>query len=111
MKKTNETYCIVFKGKNITERYYRDKDGWLKISSRGRVFRATAEQVLNHLLPALAFSDELRLAVTVEHYEKPYWQTLEVEKNARILLLSKYTVEKPPFWRLFDIIKSCISSK
>jgi len=77
MKKTNDTYCIVFKGKNITERYYRDKDGWLKISNRGRVFRATAEQVLNHLLPALAFSDELGLSVTVEHYDVPYWQTHE----------------------------------
>ena len=76
MKKTNDTYCIVLKGKNITERYYRDSEGWLKISNRGRAFRATAEQVLNHLLPALAFSDELGLTVTVEHYEEPYWQTL-----------------------------------
>ena len=80
MKKTNDTYCIVFKGKNITERYYRDPDGWLKISNQGRVFRATAEQVLNHLLPALSFSDNLGLKVTVEHYEEPYWQTLEVKE-------------------------------
>jgi len=81
MKKTNDTYCITFKGKNITERYYRDSEGWLKISNRGRVFRATAEQVLNHLLPALAFSDKLGLTVTVEHYEEPYWQILEVMKR------------------------------
>jgi hypothetical protein len=78
MKKTNDTYCIVLKGKNISERYYRDNDGWLKISNRGRVFRATAEQVLNHLLPALAFSDKLKLTVIVEHYKEPYWQTLSV---------------------------------
>ena len=78
MKKTNDTYCILLKSKNITERYYRDNDGWLKISNRGRVFSATAEQVLNHLLPALAFSDKLKLTVTVEHYEEPYWQTLSV---------------------------------
>jgi hypothetical protein len=82
MKKTNDTYCITFKGKNITERYYRDSEGWLKISSRGRVFRATAEQVLNHLLPALAFSDKLGLTVTVDHYDEPYWQTLEVKKQS-----------------------------
>lgn len=81
MKKTNDTYCITFKGKNIIERYYRDSDGWLKISNRGRVFRAAAEQVLNHLLPALAFSDKLGLTVTVEHYAEPYWQTLEVRKQ------------------------------
>lgn len=78
MKKTNDTYCIIFKGKNIIERYYRDSEGWLKISCKGRVFRATAEQVLNHLLPALAFSDKLGLTVTVEHYDEPYWRTLEV---------------------------------
>lgn len=81
MKKTNDTYCIRFKGKNITERYYRDKDSWLKVSNRGRVFRATAEQVLNHLLPALAFTKEYNLDVTVEHYDQPYWQTLEAQAD------------------------------
>ncbi|HET6916372.1 MAG TPA: hypothetical protein VFH56_09825 [Acidimicrobiales bacterium] len=50
--------------------------GWLKVSSRGRVFRMTAEQVLNRLLPALAFRDELGLTMTVEHYERPYWQII-----------------------------------
>ena len=81
MKKTNDTYCIIFKGKNITERYYRNSEGWLKISNRGRVFRVTAEQVLNHLLPALAFSDKLELTVTVKHYDEPYWQTLELREQ------------------------------
>lgn len=47
------------------------------MSSRGRVFRMSAEQVLNHLLPALAFGDELGLTVTVEHHEDGYWQTLQ----------------------------------
>lgn len=76
MKKTNDTYCIVFDGKRTHERYYRDKAGWLKVSNHGRVFRATAEQVLNHLLPALAFGQNLSLKVTVEHYDRPYWETL-----------------------------------
>jgi hypothetical protein len=75
MKKTNDTYCITFTAKRMTERYYRDRDGWLKVSSRGRVFRLTAEQVLNHLLPALAFGEDLGLTVTVEHSEIPYWQS------------------------------------
>ena len=74
MKKTNDTYSILFETNRTTERYYRDGTGWLKVSSRARVFRMTAEQVLNHLLPALAFSDELGLTVTVEHYDRPYWQ-------------------------------------
>jgi hypothetical protein len=44
----------LIKTKSRTERYYRDKTGWVKKSTRGRKFRATAEQVLNHLLLALA---------------------------------------------------------
>jgi hypothetical protein len=83
MKKTNDTYCIVFKGKNLTERYYRDTEGWVKISNRDRVFRATAEQVLNHLLPTLALNDKLWLTVTVEHYDEPYWHTLEAKKEPK----------------------------
>jgi len=54
MKLTNNRYLILMGTKNFTERYYRDKEGWLKISARGREFRMTAEQVLNHLLPAVA---------------------------------------------------------
>lgn len=84
MKKTNDTYCITFKGKNITERYYRDKKGWIKISNKGRAFRATAEQVLNHLLPGLAFGKQLKIKVTVEHYNEPYWRTL-VNNNQNIV--------------------------
>ncbi len=76
MKMTNDTYCVVFRGKRTAERYYRDKSGWLKVSTRGRVFRMTAEQVLNHLLPALAFGDRLGLTVKVEHDEGAYWKSL-----------------------------------
>jgi hypothetical protein len=54
MKLTNDSYLISIGTKNFTERYYRDKTGWLKVSARGRKFRLTAEQVLNHLLPAVA---------------------------------------------------------
>ena len=54
MKLTNDSYLILIGTKNFTERYYRDKAGWLKVSARGRKFRMTAEQVLNHLLPAAA---------------------------------------------------------
>ena len=54
MNLTNDTYLIKIGTKNFTERYYRDRKGWLKVSARGRKFRMTAEQVLNHLLPAVA---------------------------------------------------------
>ena len=67
MNLTNDSYTILISTKTRTERYYRDKAGWLKVSTRGRKFRATAEQVLNHLLPALA-GIKPNLTVKVEHY-------------------------------------------
>jgi len=54
MDLTNESYTIFIGTKNFTEKYYKDKNGWLKISAKGNKFRMTAEQVLNHLLPAIA---------------------------------------------------------
>ncbi len=54
MKLTNDNYLILIGTKKFTERYHRDKTGWLKVSARGRTFRMTAEQVLNHILPVLA---------------------------------------------------------
>jgi hypothetical protein len=66
MNLTNDTYLIKIGTKNFTERYYRDAKGWLKISARGRKFRMTAEQVLNHLLPAAA-GVKSNLILTVTH--------------------------------------------
>lgn len=54
MKLTNDSYTIHIGTKNFTERYYKDEKGWVKISAKGNTFPMTAEQVLNHLLPALA---------------------------------------------------------
>jgi hypothetical protein len=68
MNLTNDSYVISISTKTSTERYYRDKTGWLKVSTRGRKFRATAEQVLNHVLPALA-GIKPNLTVKVKHRE------------------------------------------
>ncbi|HEX8076874.1 MAG TPA: hypothetical protein VF511_03590 [Chthoniobacterales bacterium] len=68
MKLSNDSYIIFIGTKNFTERYYRDKSGWLKVSARERAFRMTAEQVLNHILPALA-GIQLNVTITVEHHE------------------------------------------
>ena len=68
MKLTNDSYVILIGTKNFTERYYRDKTGWLKVSARGRTFRMTAEQVLNHILPALA-GIKPNLTIKVEHHD------------------------------------------
>ncbi|HZC04391.1 MAG TPA: hypothetical protein VE338_02020 [Ktedonobacterales bacterium] len=80
MDLTNDSYTIVFHitradGTEATERYYRDqrsatdRQRWVKVSTRGNEFRATAEQVLNHLLPALA-GLQPRVSVEVEHHPK-----------------------------------------
>jgi hypothetical protein len=68
MDLTNHTYVIVISTKTSTERYYRDEAGWVKVSTRGRPFRATAEQVLNHILPALA-GIKPDVTIKVEHHE------------------------------------------
>lgn len=54
MNLKNDSYTIYIGTKNFTEKYYRDDKGWLKISAKGKEFRMTAEQVLNHLLPAIS---------------------------------------------------------
>ena len=54
MKLTNDSYIISMGTENFTEKYFRDEKGWVKISAKGRMFRLTAEQLLNHLLPAVA---------------------------------------------------------
>jgi hypothetical protein len=70
MNLTNESYVILIGTENFTERYYREKSGWVKVSSRGRKFRMTAEQVLNHVLPAVA-GIKPNVIIKVEHYEDP----------------------------------------
>ena len=69
MKLTNDNYITLIGTKNFTERYYRDKAAWLKVSARGRTFRMTAEQVLNHVLPAVA-GVKPNLTVKVEHLSR-----------------------------------------
>ncbi len=54
MNLKNDSYKISIGTKNFTETYFKEKDGWVKISARGKKFKMTSEQVLNHLLPAVA---------------------------------------------------------
>jgi hypothetical protein len=54
MNLKNTSYVIYMGTKNLTEKYYKDEKGWVKVSAKGKLFRMTAEQVLNHLLPAVA---------------------------------------------------------
>jgi hypothetical protein len=70
MDLTNERYLIFIQGETWQEYYCKDDDGWLKISARGRKFPMTAEQVLNHLLPAMA-GIKPGLTVAVLHVDDP----------------------------------------
>ena len=71
MDLTNESYVIWIGSKTSSsvERYSRDKEGWVKLSMRGRTFRMTAEQVLNHVLPAVA-GLKPNVTIRVEHRER-----------------------------------------
>lgn len=66
MKLSNDSYVIYMGTKNFTERYYKDEKGWVKISSKGNKYRMTAEQVLNHLLPAIS-EIKPNIILRVEH--------------------------------------------
>lgn len=66
MKLTNDSYTIYLGTKNFTEKYYKDNKSWVKISSKGNKFRMTAEQVLNHLLPAIS-GVKPNIILKVEH--------------------------------------------
>ena len=68
MNLKNESYVILIGTKNFTEKYYKDEKGWVKISAKGNKFRMTPEQVLNHLLPAIA-GVKPDIILKVEHSE------------------------------------------
>ena len=65
MRLTNDRYLISLRTSRV-EYYFRDGGGWVKQSTTGRRFKATAEQVLNHLLPALAGVNPM-VSVRVQH--------------------------------------------
>lgn len=54
MRLTNDCYLVTLQFNSGVENYFRDGDRWTKLTTRGRRMPATAEQVMNHLLPALA---------------------------------------------------------
>ncbi len=66
MRLTNDCYLITLRAGAGVEHYFRVGPTWIKRSTRGRRFEPTAEQVLNHLLPALA-GVKPGVTATVEH--------------------------------------------
>ena len=54
MKNDECTIYIITKN-GSTQSFRKDKDGWKQTSSKGIIRNCTAEQVLSHILPPLAF--------------------------------------------------------
>jgi len=64
----NTEYRVTFTSRKDRFYYYfaKDHSGWYQITSAGNRHKATAEQVLNHILPALA-RVKRGVEVTVEY--------------------------------------------
>ena len=63
--KNDECTIYIMKGDKCVNKFRKDKTGWsLKIAT-GRVFPCTCEQMVSHLLPALAFGSKKGLTVQV----------------------------------------------
>lgn len=52
--KNNECTIYIETEHKWVQKYRKDKNGWMQISSNGTVRLLTAEQLLSHILPLLA---------------------------------------------------------
>jgi hypothetical protein len=60
----NTDYVIYMKTtRGRTWKYLRDETGWKQMGPEGQMHRMTAEQLLNHLLPAVANIKPIALKV------------------------------------------------
>ena len=65
MKNSECTIYIIFKDKCINK-FRKEKEGWMLTCSNGTVRPCTAEQMVSHLLPALAGIKGPHVTVKVE---------------------------------------------
>jgi hypothetical protein len=75
MKNDECTIYIITKN-GLTQSFRKEKDGWKQTSSKGIVRSCTAEQVLSHILPTLAFGHVTIKVVPDIKKEKQYLQHL-----------------------------------
>jgi len=69
MKNSECTIYILFKDRFINK-FRKEKEGWCLTSSNGTVRPCTSEQLLSHLLPALAGIKGAHVTVKVEPDDK-----------------------------------------
>ena len=70
MKNTECTIYITTKH-GWTQSYRKEKNGWTQTCPDGMVRQLSAEQLLSHILPALAVGNPNRLSVRVEPDDTP----------------------------------------
>jgi hypothetical protein len=63
--RNDECTINIMKGERCINKFRKDKDGWTLTTTTGRVFPCTCEQMVSHLLPALAFGDKKGITVKV----------------------------------------------
>ncbi len=68
--KNDECTIYIMKGEKAINKFKKDKAGWSLTIATGRVFPCTCEQMVSHLLPALAFGSEKGFTVKVVPDEK-----------------------------------------
>jgi hypothetical protein len=65
MKNSECIIYIMFKDRWI-QKFQRGKDGWTLTTTKGTVYPCSAEQLLSHLLPAIAGIKRQHVTVKVE---------------------------------------------
>ena len=69
MKNSECTIYIMFKDRWI-QKFKKEKDGWKLTTTKGKVYQCSAEQLLSHLLPAIAGTKGQNVTVKVEPDQK-----------------------------------------
>ncbi len=70
--KNDECAIYIMKGEKCVNKFRKGSAGWSLTIANGRVFPATCEQMVSHLLPALAFGGKRGLTVKVIPDEKDH---------------------------------------
>ena len=81
MKNTDFVVSLITKHGSTT-RFARDRRGWVQTAPTGTKRKCTAEQVLNHLLPALVLGDSLITTKVKLKRGRHFHPRLERIKNA-----------------------------
>lgn len=63
--KNDECTIFIMKGEKCINKFRKVKDGWSLTIASGRVFSCTCEQMVSHLLPALAFGNKKSISIKV----------------------------------------------